>query len=221
MKINQDLNLISKEYNNFKEVNEFDYNLTKNSENRLETIISHLYQQHKEYISSTNNTSVIFEEMLNEANNIVNFIRKSIILRGLNPSQVFCEIDADRSVAILNILWHTISFTTRGNTKPMALYRKSEPPLFTGRIIAFNGDFQDIALDMQNQQYPDMLSSEIASLYVPHDNKMPAIVKINHIPDKELYWNQKEAPKLFLLKVIEIICGGGIYHESDLDIEEE
>lgn len=219
MNRNQKFDLLSEKSCDLKENTRLDYCLNQHCENRLEKIVSHMYQQYQEYVSSTINTSKIFEEMLNEINNVIDYIRHSINLRGLEESQVFCEIDADRSVAILNVLWHSISFTTRGNTKPMALYRENKDPLFAGRIIAFNGDFQDIALELQNQEYPDMLNSEIASMFIPHDDRMPAIMKLSHLPDKDLYFDQKEAPKQFLLKVIEIICGGGIYHETDMEAE--
>ncbi|MCK7521091.1 MAG: hypothetical protein MZV64_27075 [Ignavibacteriales bacterium] len=74
---------------------------------------------------------------------------------------------------------------------------------------------------MQDQEYPDILECEIASLYIPADNITPAIMKIKHLGNQEFYLNQADASKQFLLKVIEIICGGGIYHEENNDFEDE
>jgi hypothetical protein len=188
---------------------------------RVNLIASHMYKQHKEHQQATYNTTQMFYRILNDMEEVINDLRQSFSSRGVEPSKIFCEIDADRSVGIINILWHSISFTTRGNTKPQALYREDDNPLFTGRILALNGDFQDASLDIQDQEYPDILKCEIASLYIPADTTSPAILKIKHLGNKEFYLNQIDASKEFLLKVIEIICGGGIYHENEPVLDDE
>lgn len=188
---------------------------------RVNTISTHMYKQHKEHVEAAKNTTIMFNRILNEMENITNHLRDIFSQKEIPSSQVFCEIDADRSVGIINILWHSISFTTRGNTKPQALYREGKNPLFTGRIIALNGDFQDASLDIQDQEYPDILKCEIASMYIPADSTNNAIIKIKHLGDQEFLINQIDAPKEFLLKVLEVICGGGIYHETDPDIDDE
>jgi hypothetical protein len=192
-------------------------NLTKSSviKERVNLIASHMYKQHLEYTHAANNTTKMFNRLLNDMDDVTRYLTESFSSRGIPSSNIMCEIDADRSVGIINILWHSISFTTRGNTKPQALFREDKPPLFTGRIIALNGDFQDATLDIQDQEYPDILSCEIASLYVPADTMSDAIIKIRHLGNREYHVNQIDAPREFLLKVIEIICGGGFYHESE------
>jgi len=182
---------------------------------RINLITSHMYKQYKEHEQATINTQRMFERILNDIEEITQYLRESFEKRGVKQNNIFCEIDADRSVGIINILWHSISFTTRGNTRPQALYREGEQPLFTGRILALNGDFQDASLDIQDQEYPDILRCEIASLFIPSDTTSPAILKIKHLGNKEFLINQIDASKEFLLKVIEIICGGGIYHEVE------
>ncbi|MEW5820775.1 MAG: hypothetical protein AB1782_11330 [Cyanobacteriota bacterium] len=201
-------------------VEPIDYDICEETETRLNLIVSHMYQQYQEYLQATINTSKTFDRLLDEMKNVAGYFKSSFMLKNIAATQVFYEIDADRSVGILNVLWHSVSFTTRGNTKPQALQRKDEPPLFCGRIIALNGDFQDVALELQDQEYPDILRCELASLYIPHDPELEAIVKIKHLPEKEFYYDQRIAPRQFLLKTIESICGGGIYHEEDPDIEE-
>jgi hypothetical protein len=188
---------------------------------RLNLVASHMYKQYKEHLEATSNTTQMFYRVLKDMEDITGIFKDNFTNRGIPNSQIFCEIDADKSVGILNILWHSISFTTRGNTRPQALFRKNGSPLFTGRILALSGDFLDASLDIQDQEYPDILKCEIASLYVPADTTTPAILKINHLGNQEFYLNQIDAPKQFLLKVIEIICGGGIYHEDLLDFEED
>jgi hypothetical protein len=194
-----------------------DFDISRETENRLDLIVSHMHQQYQQYLQATVNTSKTFDRLLDEMKNVTGFLKASFAARNMAPAQVFHEIDADRSVGILNVLWHSISFTTRGNTKPQALHRTDGPPLFCGRIIALNGDFQDAALDLQDQEYPDILNCELASLFIPHDPEADAIIKIKHMPDKEMYLSQKSAPEQFLLKTVESICGGGIYHEEAPD----
>jgi hypothetical protein len=189
---------------------------------RINVVASHMFKQHKEHLEASLNTSRMFKRILEDMEEMTEHLQKAFELRGVSKAQIFSETDADKSVGILNILWHCISFTTRGNTKPQALHREDGEPLFTGRILALNGDFQDASLDIQDQEYPDILKCEIASLYVPADTTAPAIMKVRHLGNKEFQVNQIDAPKQFLLRVIEIICGGGIYHEDDVtDSDEE
>jgi len=213
--INKDRNFIDGNI-----IHNFNLNLTtlkKSSviKERVNIITSHMYKQYLEHQQALKNTSDMFNRILIDMQDVTESLRASFEARGINKNCAFCEIDADRSVGIINILWNSISFTTRGNTRPQALYRKNNPPLFSGRIIALNGDFQDASLDIQDQEYPDILSCEIASLYVPADTTTDAIIKIKHLGDQEFPINQIDASREFLLKVIEIICGGGVYHESE------
>lgn len=197
------------------------YLKTSASKERINLITAHMYKQFKEHQEASKNTAQMFYRILRDIEEITENLRESFVSRGIAPSQIFSEIDADRSVGIINILWHCISFTTRGNTKPQALFREENNPLFTGRILALHGDFLDAALDIQDQEYPDILKCEIASLYVPSDPIMPAIMKVKHLGNKEIHLNQIDASREFLIKVIEIICGGGIYHETEYDEEDE
>ena len=59
-----------------------------------------------------------------------------------------------------------------------------------------------------------LLENEVASLFVPAEQSQSSILKIKHLSNRELYLNQVDAPKEFVLKVIETICGGGFYHEE-------
>ncbi|MEI7474567.1 MAG: hypothetical protein WCK67_07270 [bacterium] len=184
---------------------------------RINLVSSHMFKQYKEHLEATTNTGQMFERILKDMEEITYQFQESFAARSISHSSVYCKTDADRSVGIVNILWHSISLTTRGNTQPQALFREGMPPLFTGRILALNGDFHDAALDLMDQEYPDILKCEIASLYVPADSTAPAIMKIKHLGDKEFLLNSIDAPKQFLLRVIEIICGGGLYHENEPD----
>ena len=182
---------------------------------RLHLISAHMAKQLQEYEESTKNTNTIFSDMLKVMEDIVEIMKVDFSQKGLNPNQVSYYSDPDKSVAILTILWHSISFTMRENIKPQALYRKENAPLFCGRIITLNGDFQKASLDITDIEYPDILNCEIASLYIPADKHTDAIMKIKHVGNVEYSLNQTECAREFLLKVIEIICGGGFYHEEN------
>lgn len=181
---------------------------------RINLLASHMYKQHKEHREASENTKKLFEKLLADLETVTKELQQSFVKRKMNETCANFHIDSDRSVGIINILWNSISFTTRGNTKPQALYREDQPPLFTGRILALNGNFYDASLDLQDQEYPDILECEIASLYIPADKTAPAILKIRHLGDTEIPVNQADASKEFLMRTIEIICGGGIYHEE-------
>ncbi|MDD3594012.1 MAG: hypothetical protein PHX18_05230 [Candidatus Gastranaerophilales bacterium] len=184
---------------------------------RLSLVTSHMYKQYCEHTDSAKNTNKVFSDMLKTMEEVVATMKKNFEEKGINPNNISCTIDADKSVGILNILWHSISFTTRGNTKPQALYRSDNAPMFCGRIIALNGDFKNASMDISDLQYPGVLSCEMASMYVPSDPNKDAVMKIRHIGNIEYKINQSNAAREFLLKVIEIICGGGFYHEENFE----
>lgn len=182
---------------------------------RLSLVSSHMAKQLKEYNESTKNTNIVFANMIKVMEEVIEILRNNFEEKGINPNQISFSCDADKSVAILSILWHSISFTMRENIKPQALYRSDNAPLFCGRIIALNGDFQKASLDITDIEYPDILNCEIASLYIPADKRADAIMKIKHVGNIEYKINRTDCAKEFLLKVIEIICGGGFYHEEN------
>ena len=55
---------------------------------------------------------------------------------------------------------------------------------------------------------------EVASLFVPADKTQNSIFKIRHLANREFFLNSSDASREFVLKVIETICGGGLYHEE-------
>ncbi|MBY0403823.1 MAG: hypothetical protein K2X66_07975 [Cyanobacteria bacterium] len=183
--------------------------------NRVNLIATHMVKQLKEHEEALKNTNQVFYQLLDELEDICECFRESFALRDIPGSRIGYEMDADRSVGILNVLWNAISFTTRGNTKPLALNRNGRAPVFTGRIVALHGDFLDSSSDLQDQEYPSILQYEIASLYVPADKTSPAVMTIKHLGDQEHFLHQTDASRLFLLKTVEMICGGGFFHEKE------
>lgn len=186
---------------------------------RVDSLAAHMHQQLQAHETAMVNTRQIFDCLLTDLHNFSDCFQEAFVSRlvpdpdGRSP-RIQVQVDPDRSVGILNILWHAISFTTRGNTKPLALNRPGRPPMFSGRIIALNGDFMDVHSNLQSPYFRDLLEQEIASLFVPADPSAPAVMSIRQRAGEELYFHQADAPRRFLLKVVELVCGGGFFHEQ-------
>ena len=205
----------------------YEPNAVRAIQQKVDLLAAHMQKQMKEHDAAMSNTHRVFEYLLQDLENFVEcfeaaFKERALALgetsetgepEDLNAPRIQYQGDPDRSVGILRILWHAMSFTTRGNTKPLALNRPGRPPLFTGRIIALNGDFLDSRSPLQTSNFQDLLQHEVASLYVPADPAAPAVMSIKHLANEEVYFHQADAPRRFLLKVVEIICGGGFFHE--------
>ncbi len=202
----------------------YEPNAVRAIQQKVDLLAAHMQKQMKEHDAAMANTHRVFEYLLQDLENFVECFEAAFTERALSPGEngemdalnaprIQYQGDPDRSVGILRILWHAMSFTTRGNTKPLALNRPGRPPLFTGRIIALNGDFLDSRSPLQTANFQDLLQHEVASLYVPADPAAPAVMSIKHLAGEEVYFHQADAPRRFLLKVVEIICGGGFFHE--------
>jgi hypothetical protein len=144
----------------------------------------------------------------------VEYLKQSFTMRGIPSENIYYEYDKQRHIAVMNILWHSITFYSNMKDSPKALHREKDAPLFTGRIIAIKGTLPDLIHNYNEETEQKLLDMEVASLYVPADKGGKAIIKIRHLGNQEFYINQLEAPREFLLKVIETICGGGNYHKE-------
>jgi hypothetical protein len=202
---------------NFDSFDNLEVSIRKSSviQERINLVSTYMYKQFLEYQHSTMNTQETFLKITDNMQATVEYLKQSFGARGISTENIFYELDSTKSVLVLNILWHTISFTTRWNNQPQALYRGVEVPMISGRIIALKGNFFDITKEIQeNEEFQAVLEQEIASLFIPAEKNQNCIIKINHLGNKEFYINQMDASREFLLKVIETICGGGIYHEE-------
>ncbi len=203
--------------NNFNSFDNLETSIRKSSviQERINLVSTHMYKQFLEYQRSTMNASEVFVKITDNMRSTVDYLKQSFGARGVATDNIYFEEDETKSVLILHILWHTISFTTRWNNQPQALYRGVEMPMISNRIIAMKGNFNEIIKDVkEDEQLEAVLSHEVSSLFVPAERGQNCIIKINHLGNKEFYINHMDAPREFLLKVIETICGGGIYHEE-------
>lgn len=182
---------------------------------RVELVSSHMYKQFLDYQHSTVNANDTFSRMVDCLELVSNNLKQSFSSRGVTTQNIYVDSDSLKSVAVINILWHKMSFTTRCNFKPQALFREDGRHVFSNRIMAIKGNYNEIIQDAKDrdEEMVRLLDKEIASLYVPADQGNKCVFKIKH-NGQEFTLNQTDAPREVVLKVVEIVCGGGLYHED-------
>lgn len=182
---------------------------------RVELVSSHMYKQFLDYQHSTVNTNDIFARMIDCLELVSNNLKQSFSSRGITVQNIYTETDTLKSVSVINILWQNISFTTKCNFKPQALYRDDGRHIPSNRIMAVRGNYYEIIKDAKDKEDEmlKLLENEIASLYIPPDQIQKCIFKIKHT-GQEFTLNQIDAPREVVLKVVEMVCGGGLYHQD-------
>lgn len=182
---------------------------------RVELVSSHMYKQFLDYQNSTVNMNNIFTKMIDCLELVSDNMKKSFSSRGVATQNIYVEADALKATVILNILWHKMSLTTRCNFQPQALYRDDGRHIFSNRIMAVRGNYNDIVKDAKDkdEEMVKLLENEVASLYIPPDQNQKCVFKIKHT-GQEFLLNQIDAPREFVLKVMETVCGGGLYHQD-------
>ena len=181
---------------------------------RMSLVSSHMYKQFLEYQQSNANTAVLFDKMVENMALTVEYLKQSFSTRGIPSGNITVDYDKVRHIAVMDILWHSVTFVSNMKDYPKALHREKDVPLFTGRIIAIKGKLPELVHGFNDKTEQKLLDLEVASLYVPADKSAKAIIKIRHLGNQEFYINQMEAPREFMLKVVETVCGGGNYHKE-------
>lgn len=204
--------------NNFENFDNSETSARKSSliQERVGLVSTHMYKQFLDYQHATFNTNEIFSRMIDNLKVVSDNLKQAFSSRGITTEEIGVVIDAQKSIAVVNILWHSISFTSRCNYQPQALYRENGEHLFSGRIMAIRGNYYEIMQGVKDhtEEMGNLLENEIASLFIPAETNQNSILKIKHLSNREFYLNQVDAPREFVLKVIETICGGGFYHEE-------
>lgn len=204
---------MSKGYENFNN-SETSFRKSTLIQERIGLVSTHMYKQFLDYQHATLNATEVFAEMIDNLKVIADSLKQSFSSRGITTENIYVEHDKEKSVAIINILWHTISFTTRCNYEPQALEREGNAPMFSVRIMALNGNYNEITEGAKSRTeiMKRLLDKEVASLYIPADKSQNSIMKIKHLPSREFFLNSTDVSREFVLKVVETICGGGVYH---------
>ncbi len=188
-------------------------------QDRMNLVSNYMYKQFVEYQQSNANTAVLLEKIVENAALTVEYLKQSFNARGIPTQNIYYEYDKQKHVAILNILWHSITFAANMKGTPKALDRaKDLPSLITGRIFALKGTIPELVHGVTAELEQKMLDMEVASLFVPAEKSAKVIIKISRLGNQEFFFNQQEAPREFLLKVIEMVCGGGNYHQENSKI---
>ena len=207
--------ILSKGYESFNN-SETSFRKSTLIQERIGLVSTHMYKQFLEYQHATMNTTEIFAEMIDNLKAISDSLKQSFAARGITTENICVEHDKEKSVVVINILWHTISLTTRCNYEPQALFREGNAPMFSGRIMAINGNYNELmeGATTRNEMMQRLLDKEVASLFVPADKSQNSIFKVKHLSNREFFLNPVDASREFVLKVVETICGGGVYHEE-------
>ena len=128
----------------------------KNSliQERVGLVSTHMYKQFLDYQKATVNTAEVFNETIENLATIIDSLKKSFSSRGVSAQNIYLEVDSAKTIVTINILWHKISLTTRCNYEPQALFRENKTPLFSGRIMAINGNYYEImnGVDDRNEE---------------------------------------------------------------------
>ena len=206
---------MSKGYENFNNM-ETSFRKSTLIQERIGLVSTHMYKQFFDFQHANLNASEIFVEMIDNLKAIADSLKQSFASRGITADNIYVDYDKEKSVVIINILWHTISLTTRCNYEPQALFREGASPMFSARIMAINGNYNELmeGLTSRNEMMQVLLEKEVASLFVPADKAQNSIFKIRHLANREFFLNNSDASREFVLKVVDTICGGGLYHEE-------
>lgn len=205
--------------NNFDSLDNLEVRVQKSSvvQERAGLVAVYMYKQFIDFHQSTLNTNDMFSKILENLAAVLENLKQSLNIRNIPTQNITCSVDSNKTLAVVNILWHKISFTSRFNISPKALPRKDGNPMFCGRIFAINGDYTKLTegTDDYDKQMEIMLNNEIASLYIPSEKNQSAIMTIRHKDNQEIYISQLDAAREFLLKVVEIVCAGGEFHKQN------
>lgn len=204
--------------NNFDSLDNLDIQVRKSSvvQERTGLVAVYMYKQFLDFQQSTQLTQEMFIKMIDTMQSVVEYLKQSFKLRNIPTQNVYCEVDNTQTLAYVNILWHKITFTSRFNIMPKALPQDGRNPLFCGRIFALNGNYSTImkGADDYEAQMKALLDNEIASLYVPAEKTQSSIMTIRHKDNQEFLISPIDASREFLLKVVELVCAGGQFHEQ-------
>ena len=111
--------ILSKSYESFNN-SETSFRKSTLIQERIGLVSTHMYKQFLDYQHATLNTTEIFSEMIDNLKAIADSLKQAFSSRGITTENIYVEHDKEKSVVVINILWHTISLTTRCNYEPQA-----------------------------------------------------------------------------------------------------
>ena len=102
---------MSKGYENFNNM-ETSFRKSTLIQERIGLVSTHMYKQFLDYQHATMNTTEIFAEMIDNLKATADSLKQSFAARGVTTENIYVNHDKDKTVVVINILWHTISLTT-------------------------------------------------------------------------------------------------------------
>ena len=127
----------------------------------------YMYKQFIEYQQSNANTAVLFDKMVENMALTVEYLKQSFTVRGIPSENIYYEYDKVRHIAIMKILWHSITFYSNMKDTPKALPKEKDVPMFSGRIIAIKGTIPELIHGYSDEIEQKLLDMEVSSLFVP------------------------------------------------------
>jgi len=200
---------------NYKSFDNLETTFGKSSvtQERVSLVSTHMYKQYLDFNNAATNGYQAFLEINKEVQIIADLLRQYFSARNIPTQNIYVETDSKNTVVMLNVLWHKISFLIRCNLQPQALPRESGAPFLSYRIMAIKGNYKELVKNIEKDEMEIFLENEVASLFIPPEKTQHAIMTIRYLANKEISLNSADASKEFVLKVLESVCGGGIYHE--------
>ncbi len=195
---------------------------------RVATLSAHLNQQQTDFQAAQLQTRQVFNELLDALELMAESFRAEMAQHAQPTDRIYATIDPDRSIGILTLLWHSVSFSVCDQYQPLAVERRGHAPLLACRIMATLGDYRhqhSLWETPETTQGPH----EFASLFVPAPaapvgqahlpNALPTLpsdtclLRFTHTPgDRYLAWDQ--VVPVFLSSVLDALCGGGMLHNQ-------
>ena len=96
---------MSKGYENFNN-SETSFRKSTLIQERIGLVSTHMYKQFLDYQHATMNTTEIFAEMIENLKAIADSLKQSFSSRGVTTENIYVEHDKDKTIVIINILWH-------------------------------------------------------------------------------------------------------------------
>ena len=155
--------------NNFESFDNSETSARKSAliQERIGLVSTHMYKQFLDYQHANVNTNEIFSRMLDNLQIVADTLKEAFSSRNVTTQNIYVDTDPQRSVVIVNILWHKMSFTTRCNYQPQALYREDGRHLFSSRVMAIKGNYYEIMKGVtdHDDEMGKLLENEVASLF--------------------------------------------------------
>ena len=103
--------------NNFESLDNLEVRAQQSSiiQQRAGLVAVYMYKQFIEFHQATMNTKEMFGGILENLASVLEYLRQSLNVRNVPIQNVKCTVDSTKTLAIVNVLWHTISFTSRFN----------------------------------------------------------------------------------------------------------